>query len=63
MGASQSVKPKKNIVDKKNKREDNQFLVMKIQDKKLVYLDLKHKRIIPHLKPLQQNVLYSKRKL
>jgi hypothetical protein len=41
----------------------NEFLPMKIKGQNnLVYVDMKRKKIIPILKPLNENSLYAKRK-
>ena len=62
MGASASTSTHNHI----DKNPD--FLRIKLKnnvnnDKDLVYLDVKNKKIIPQLKPLQGNLLYIKRKL
>lgn len=67
MGASaMTAKPKtlkEKVQDEQAKSKKN-FMTLHVNgDKKLVYVDLKSKKIIPMLLPLRENILYAKRKL
>lgn len=67
MGASaMTAKPKtmKEKVQEEQAKSKKNFMTIHMKgDKKLVYVDLKSKKIIPMLLPLKENILYAKRKL